>query len=437
MKKVLMYLMILLLGCVPYLPAKSLDLNAYLDIVRQHNKDLQLAEKDRKLADIQKKQAMASALPAVAAEAGYTRNITDYYMYFDATAFMPDAGGVIKAPIKRDNEYSATLALQQTLFSPNVISAIRAAGEYQKLSDYVYEASEQAIITGAKELFYQCLLLDIVTQVSDSAQANAKENYQIIKLRYDNGQASELELLQAETRWRGTIPNTEQAMRNYKLAMNTLKNLAGIDVNETIELDGDLKVVPAMPEQPQVSSVFQRRPDLNALQWEAKLRKTNVNAAKGAFLPTLTGQVAYAYTSQSNRWALDEENKLLFAGINLSFPIFTGGYRLAKIQQAQVELEQSRLRIEQKQESIDNELSNVYLRLQEANQRILSAKTTWQTAEKAFHITETTTKSGLTTQLELKDARLMYDQAKLGYYSAVFDYLTAYYDWEKATGQVN
>ena len=67
-----------------------------------------------------------------------------------------------KFQVKRNNEYAANIALQQTLFSPSVGSAIRAANEYQKLTDYIYSASQQAILGGAKTMFYQALLLEIL-----------------------------------------------------------------------------------------------------------------------------------------------------------------------------------------------------------------------------------------------------------------------------------
>ena len=51
-------------------------------------------------------------------------------MYFDASALSPDATGLIKAPFKRDNEFSSSIALRQTLFNPLVGNAITAAGQY-------------------------------------------------------------------------------------------------------------------------------------------------------------------------------------------------------------------------------------------------------------------------------------------------------------------
>lgn len=416
--------------------AESYNLNQYLETVRNYSKDLKLAQKEKELAQIQKKEAIASALPMIGLQSGYTRNLTDYYMYFDMSALQPGATGVVKAPVKRDNEFSASVGLEQTLFSPTVGSAIKAAKQYQNLTDYIYQASEQAIQNGAKKLFYQCLLLEKVWDVTQAAEKNALENYENMKLRYDNGQISELDLLQAETRWRGAIPETQKAERNWNLVLNTLRNLAGLDPEIEIDLKGSFEALPDLPEAIQLESVLKSRPDYNALLWEEKLRKTAVGAARGSFLPTLKGNVAYAYSAQSNEFQLDEENKLWLAGVTLSLPIFTGGYRIAQIQKNQVELNKTKIRIDQTQENIHKELMDATLKLKEAFNRIESAKTTQEVAEKAFNITETTTKNGLTTQLELKDARLMFDQATLNYYAATYDYLAAYFDWQLATGQM-
>ncbi len=416
------------------LQAETYNLNQYLELVQNHSKQLKLAQEDKELANIQKKEAVASALPMIGLNSGYTRNLTDYYMYFDMSALQPGATGVVKAPVKRDNEFSASVGLEQTLFSPTVGSALKAANQYKNLTDHVYKASEQAIENGAKKLFYQCLLLEKVWDVTKATEKNALENYENMKLRFENGQISKLDLLQAETRWRSAVPETQKAERNVNMVLNTFKNMAGLTPDENIELNGSFNTIPQLPEEIQLETVLEKRPDFNALLWEQKLRKTAVGAAKGSFLPTIKGNVAYAYSAQSNEFELDEENKLWMAGVTLSLPIFTGGYRVAQVQKNQVELNKTKLRIDQTQEDIYKELVDVHLRLKEAHNRIESAKATKHVAEKAFEISETTTKNGLTTQLELKDARLMFDQATLNYYAATYDYLAAWFDWQLATG---
>ena len=435
MKKIVLVLTLLLFSISQNILAETYDLSQFLDLVQKNNKDLKLAQKELDVAKATKKEAISTALPTIMAEAGYKRNLLDYYMYADLGA-LTGAGGTAKFKINRDNEYSAQAVLSQTLFSPKVGNAIKAAKQYQKLTDYVYDASQQNIFTFAKKGFYQALLLKEVWQVTESAKENAYDNYMNVKMKFDNGLVSEFQLLQAETRWKNQIPQSTEAKRNYEIALVNLKNLAGIPVENELLLQGDLSQYPLMPEVTALETILKERPDYNALLWEEQLRKTNVSAEKASFFPTLTGNVIATYSSQANRWALDEKNHNYILGLNLSMPIFTGGYRSAQVQKAKIEVDKNRIKIDQTKENIYREIKNVRLRLKEAYDRILSAESTLKTAEKAFHIAETTAKSGLATQLELKDTRVVYDQARINYNAAIFDYLIAYFDWELAIGNV-
>ena len=413
---------------------QTYDIDTYISAVRACNKDLKLAEEEKETATIQQKEALSTALPRVGLETEYDRNLTDYYMYFDKSAPIPGTRGLIKAPIKRDNQFSATVALQQTLYSNEVGSAIKASKQYSQLTDYTLEATRQAVVTSAKKLFYQCLLLEQVADITRAAETNALDNFNDTQLKYDNGQVSQFELLQAETRWRMAVPEVQQAERDLALSMNVLKNLAGIDVDDEIELAGSLLTIPGMPGEPSLDVVYDARPDLQALSWQKDLLQTNLDATKGAYQPKVTGTLAYAYSTQSNKFSLDEENNLWFVGVNLSMPIYTGGYIKSQIQKAAVQLKKTDITIEKNRDAIATDVINAYLRLKEANLRIESADAARETAEKAFHIAESSSRDGLATQLQLKDARLGYDQTTILYYSAVFDYLSAYFDWEYAAG---
>jgi len=421
--------------------AKTLNLDEFIDLVNQHSKDLALAEKEQEMAAANKKAAISTALPKIGAEANYKRNLTEYYMYADFGDFgamlgMPSTGEPAKFKVNRNNEYSANVALQQTLFSPAVGSAIKAANQYQKLTDYIFKASQQAIVSAGKKMFYQTLLMEKFWQVTKAAEENAKDNYDVMKLKFDNGVISEFQLLQSEVRWKNAIPQTAETKRNLELMLNNLKNWTGIPVVESLSLEGEFDDYPQIPSTLEIESILEKRPDFNALLWEEKLRGTNVGAKKSAYFPTLTGTAAYAFSAQSDEFQLDQQNGLYMVGLNLLVPIFTGGYRKSEVQKAQIELDKTRIKIDQTKDNIYNEISNVYLRLKEAHQRIYSAEATLKVAQKAFNIAENTAKNGLTTQLELKDARIGFDQAKMNHYAAIFDYLAAYYDWEQSIGAV-
>jgi len=415
--------------------AQTLNLQDFLTMVKRHSKDLKIAAREKELANVNKREAIATALPRVAVQANYTRNLNPFFLYADMSAMFGGQGGITKFKIKRNNEYSATAALQQTLFSPTVGNAIKAARQYQKLTDFIYNASQQKILTAAKKMFYQALLLEKLTRVRQEAERNALDNYKNMQLKFNNGMVSEFELLQAEVRWKNSIPETAKAKRNYEIALNNLKQWAAIPIETRVTLAGNFDNYPDLPEKVSLSTILKNRPDFNALLWEKRLRMTNLNAKRAAFFPTLTGTFAYNFSAQSDYWKIEQENHLYFAAVNLSLPLFTGGYRSAEVQKAKIEIDKTIINIEKMKERIYNEVANIYLRLNEAHQRIASAKSTLKAAEKAFKIAENTAKSGLATQLQLKDARVAFDMAKTNFYAAIFDYLAAYFDWEAAVGK--
>ena len=437
MQKVMIVIFIFTLFFRTHLFAETLSLQPFLDLVKAHSKDLKLVAQEREMANATKKEAFSTALPSISAQANYNRNFLDYYMYADLGELIPEmGGGVTKFKVNRKNEYDASVTLTQTLFSFSVGNAIKASRQYARLTDYSYTASELSILNGAKKIFYQVLLFKKVWEVQESSEQNAYENFLLTQDKFKNGLVSEFQLLQAEVRWKNAIPRTAEAKRNHQLALNNLKNWAGIPVEKDVNISGSLDDYPELPERIPFDSILQKRPDYNALLWEEKLLQTNVNAEKAEFYPSLTGTLTYLFNSRSDQWKLDEKNENYIAGVSLSIPIFQGGFQIAQLQKAKIELNKARINIEKSRENIYNEITNIYLRLNEAHQRISSARATLKTAEKAFAIAETTMKNGLATQLELKDARIGYDEARLTIFLAIFDYLSAYFDWEQAVGGI-
>lgn len=418
----------------PGTSARELTIEQFLTLVEKESQDLKLAEQDVKAAGAEQRQATSAALPHVGAQAGYERDLRDTYMYLNLGALTGE-NQEARIVANYDNNYSAGVSLQQVLFNGQVFNGIKAARQYRRLTDLSFDATYQGVITGAKQAFRAAQLLKAVRDVARDAEQNALENYDNVKNAYDHGLASEFDMLQAEVRYKDAVPQTTAAQRDYEISLVTLKNLAGLPVDDDIEPAGKLEDYPGLPEPLGMEHILEARPDYQALQWEEKLRKTGVRAEQSAYLPTLAGVFAYGYSAQSNEWSFDRENNSLTVGVTLSMPIFMGGETRAKVQKARVELEKVRIRTEQSRRSIAREVKNSRLTMEEAYGRIDAAQATVRAAEKAYAIAETTARNGLTTQLQLKDSRVALDRASVAYYSAIYEYLSAQYEWERVIGK--
>jgi outer membrane protein len=419
-----------------------LDIDGFLSLVETNSLQLENARTDRALAEVQEQLVRTQIYPVVGGQLGYSRNFTDIEQqvpaYADGNA---DSAALGVYPIRyqeldinRDNDFTLGVSVQQKLFDMTVFRALDASRQFTTLTGTAYEATRQNILTAAKRLYFQALLLQEVVRVRETSEENAYDNYVETQRRLDNGLASPLELLRAEVNWKITQPDTSQARRNLNVALQNLKNFAGLEQNEEVLLDGALDVVPPLPDFSTAATAIANRPDYRVLLNQQRLRKLNISAERAKFYPSLSASLNYGRQASSDEFDLSDSTDNLTAGLTLTIPIFYGGSRFATLKQAQLELRRTTTEVALTEDSIATELETIRLTLEEANLRVESAQQTLQTAERAFEVSETSLESGLASQLELKDARVSLEQARLNYLSAVFDYLSAYFDWQLATG---
>ncbi|MGH1363607.1 MAG: TolC family protein [Calditrichia bacterium] len=411
--------------------AGEYDLKKVLELAEKQNGDIQLARAELKVASAEKLSAVSTALPQLEINGGYNRNVQENRISLP----LGPNNSLIQVPISFSNEYSMNAVLRQTLFSFQAGYAIQAARYLNKLTSNTFEYTRQQVFSGVKTAFYAALLQKEVWRVSQDSENSALDNYKDIKFKFDNGIVSEFELLQSEARWQSSIPEASRAKRDYLLALNNLKNLVGIPIEEEIVLTGSLERFPSLPEMVTAEAAYETRADYNALKWEKKLREKNVSAQRANFYPTLEGSATYTYTAFSNDFKIENENDNIILGLSLNIPIFSGGSTVAQVRRARAEVDKVTTRLNDSKRSIQIELSNLHLQMREAHERITASQKAVIASRRAFEIAETRMENGLATQLELKDSRLALDQSQLGYYSAIFDYLNSFFAWEVATGE--
>ena len=426
---VLLVLCLLFLTFAVSAEETRLELDKFLAMVEENSLDLAGARTDRQLAQVQEQLAKSAIYPFIAGEAGYTRNLTELTQTF------PGSSGPVEIPINTDNEFSFGISVQQAVFDMKAFRGVEASQEYLNLTGAAYESARQGILTMAKKLFYQTLLLQAVLDVRKSSEENAYENYTETQAKFDNGVASKMEVLRAEVNWKVTIPETSQAAKNLDIARWNLKNMAGIDSKVNLVPVGSLLEYPSLPTELSMGEILAVRPDVQTLENQQILREINIDAMRAEFYPTLSANFTYGLQAASNKFDVSDPTEIISAGLTVSIPIFYGGSRFAQLKQAQLELEQTMTSIDKKRDDVGTEIGTIRLSLREAAARIESAKQTLNTAEQAYTITKTSVENGLATQLELKDSRLSREAAQLQYYSATFDYLNSYFDWQAATGK--
>jgi len=415
--------------------ATELTIEQAIDLAKKQSKELQIVKAELDKAETQIDEAFAAALPNVSADFNYNRNLKDAKFFITAPDPQTGLSTTQELDFTFKNEFSFTAELRQTIYSfGKVGTALDIAYAYQDFAEKNYRYQMQSILTNIRINFYRALLAQKIYDVSKESQNSAESNYKDTKLRYESGAASEYDLLQAEVRWRNSIPQTISAKKNYEQSLNMLKSELGIPIDEPLTLTGSLETRPVFPDSLDTDQVLSQRGDFQALKLESDMRDKNVTLEFANHLPTIDGRFVYTNSAQSDMFKYENNFDNYVAGLSLNIPIYSGGNTSARVQKAELEHRQAVIRVEKAKDTIEMELTNALLNLKEARERITAAEKNEATARRAFEIAESRAENGLATQLELKDSRLLLDQANVTHLTAHFDYLKAYFEWQLITG---
>ncbi len=433
-------LLLLLVAVAVPAQEQSFTLSHFLELVEQNSLDLERARTERRQAQTEETIARSATRPALSARAGYTRNLMQVEQSVPIgadTSGGPDFAPLVteEVTVSSDNEYSVGVELQQLIFDLRAFRALEASRRFSAMTATTFEVQRQAVLTAAKKLFYRTILLGEVLEVRRAAEELAFENYQDVQRRHDAGAVAPLDLLRAELNWKTTVPETTLANRNLQIALSNLKHVAGIDPDAAISLEGTLQRHPERPADADLTQALAERPDYNVLQGMRSLREIEVAAGRAEFYPSVSGSLSWGWSAADDGFSLDDGTQRMSAALQLQLPLYSGGARSARLQRARLQLHNADTEIQQKVDDVRTELRTIELTLNEAEERIELARQSLETAELAYSITEISAESGVSTQLELKDARVSLVQAQLTYYSATFDYLSAYFDWQQAMGR--
>lgn len=426
------------------------------------SEEIRLARSQLELAEAQVSTARAQALPQLNANLGYTRTFESAFntggggfQIPDSLRFEPDTtaslaervrylerrapnaglGGIGQLfgnlPFGRENAYTATLSGSQILYSGGRVgAALNIARSFQEATRLNVAEETAELELQVRSAYFQALLAEAVEDATEAALAQAEAFLEQEQLRLRAGRASELEVLRAQVDRDNLRPQLVQARNAAELALLNVKRLTDVPMTQPLVLTSEL--APPSPEEladvrlePEVLTA--QRAAILAAEQQVEIREEQVDIARGAFLPNIALQMNYGrQLFPSEPFQFDTEWRTDWAmTLGVQLPLFTGGRRLAEVQQAQVELQQARLQVAQLRESVQMQYQQALGEKQRAREAITARQATVGVAQRVHDLTVLRYEQGLATQLEVNDARLALLQARTNLAQAITDYYVA------------
>jgi len=382
-------------------------LQQLIQLALANNRDLRVAALNVEAARAQYRIQRADLLPTISASASETAQRVPPYLR--------NPGLPIPSVIRQYN-----VGVGFTAYELDLFGRIRSLTHQQLEQYFGYEETRRSSqITLVAEVAdgYLTLLADqeLLRITEDTLKSDA-ESYTLTQRLSESGQATELDLRQAESAVDTARASLAQYTRQVAQDRNTLQLLVGAPLPEELSDGPPLEAQSFLEELPAglPSDLLERRPDILSAEHTLRAANANIGAARAAFFPSvsLTGNFGTASTALSGLFASGSRNWSFSPGINL--PIFAGGANVANLDLAKVEKKVQIAQYEKAIQTAFREVADALAARGTLQQQIEAQRALVDSASASHKLSEMRFRSGVDAYLTVLDSQRTLYSAQQG-----------------------
>jgi outer membrane protein TolC len=394
----------------------SLTLDETIGFALRENRDILLKSEDVKKAKAKVVEAQAGLLPTLDLTGSWT-NTQGYYS-------------------KDLSQATTQTTVKQYLYKGGKTTNTIKQNKYkQEVSQALLDKSRLETVLSVKKAFYTLLLANEFADINKGIMENAQQHLESLLRRYQNGQASESDILKIKESLTTVEQVYEAALSQVESSQVLLGNLLYLDQNTRIKPKAEFSYTASEAAYDQAFlKAMHNRPEIRQYEAQVKADKKAITIAKADNRPSI--YAAWDYYSRSHTVATTTRawNDYNIVGITFSWPIFDGWATKAKVEQAVIDLKETQLLKEKTINDIALELKNAYLDLKDAISKINSNQAQVDLYQDTLTVIQEKYKRGIVSSLDLNDAELGFEIALFNKDQAIYDYIIAKARLEKATG---
>ena len=386
-------------------------LSQCIDYALEHNLSVKQSEVTAAQREIDLNTAEGRRLPAVSGNASqnfsFGRGLTADNTYANTNTTSTGFSLGADVPLFQGFQIKNNIAMSK-------LNLAAATVDLEKARDDIRVAVAQAYV----QILYDKEILDVARR----------------QVEIDSLQVARLEEMERQGRTSGAEVAAQQATlaqsRATAVQAEGTLSLALLELTQLLELpspEGFDVVVPSeealqpgllpLPEDIYAEAVSVK-PAVEAEQIRLDYAKTNIDLAKGAFLPSLSlsGGVGSNYYTSSGIGSAAffdqmKHNFSQYLGLSLSVPIFSRFSNRNNLRSAELSYKSQELQLENVKKSLYKEIQQAYYNAITSQEKYRSSESAAASAQEAFRLTSAKYEHGQATGTEFNEAKARYLEA--------------------------
>lgn len=408
-----------------------LTLERAVELAFDQNLTVKIADQEINRVDWLKRENLYALLPAVNGGAQYTNNVLKPVFFSD---FFP--GG--KMEVGSTHSYALSGTLQVPLLSMPLFKNIQLSEIELKAALESLRSTKIELLAQVKNSFYGILMMEESLKVLEESYSNAKETADNIKKMFENGLASEYDMIRSDVSVRNITPSIAQARSGLELAKMQLMVLLSLDINTPIELEGEISSYKEqmIATRPALPAMLEGNSSLRALDIKLESLNKSFELVRSQRLPSVAGFANYQVQMQNNDFTFNEAWSNSFAvGLSVQIPIFNKFSISFKEKQTKIGIQQLQYQRELMENNLAISVRNSVNEMNRAKVQLESDMEAVKQAMKGYDIAKVRYTTGAGTLLELSDTEIALTSSKLNLNQTIYNYIKAKTEYDKVLGK--
>ena len=381
------------------LPAGAMDLRQAYDAAYANDASIRASRAGAQASRERLPQAEAQRLPNVSFNAG--RN------YNDLTS---KTRSFLGQPVTTESQYysgSQTLSVRQPLYRPYIAALVRQAQAQANDADASLEKDEQSLVVRVGEAYFDALLARDQLSLVGAQKATYTTQLDAAKKSLAAGSGTRTDIDEAQARLDLTLAQELEAQQNVEFTRRRLETLTGQSLDTLASLDVE-RFTPSAPAPAGVEAWIERAeqasPELESLRAQLEAARQEIDKAEAGHKPTLDAVAQWARSSSDSVTNVNSRYDNKTIGLQLSVPLYSGGYVNSTVRQAVAAHERAREVLEATRRDLGVRVHREFRGMTEGVLRIGALEQAVRSAEQAVLSNRKSFEAGSRTTLDVLNA---------------------------------
>jgi outer membrane protein len=337
--------------------------------------------------------------------------------------------------------------LRQSVFRWENWATLKRADSEQAQAEADYVVAQQDLILRTSEAYFNVLAARDTLEAAQAAYDAIGRQLEQSEKRFEVGLIAVTDVQDAKAAFDSASAALIQAKRALANNGEILRELTG-DTWDQLEKPGnDMPLHGPSPENPDdwVKLAMDQNPSLNSSRLAAEIARANINVERGGHFPAIDFVVTKGdfeddgnFTNQGGvTFPNDADSEDTTYGVQVTVPIFSGGFTNSRVRQAQYRNTAARERLERTARATERSTRDAFLGVNSEMARVQSLKQAVESAQTALAATEAGYEVGTRTSIDVLQARQRLFQSQTEYARSRYDYLLNVLRLQQAAGTLD